>query len=785
MNDEFQSIDQQEADGASARYMLRTVLQYLRLVYRHRLIALGFVAAAVFIGVVHFKRTPSRYEASASMMIRHVAASADVEDALATHGLLASYKQLLLSDVVLQSAVDSLSSKPPELRDADPASWPRELRSMLDVTFDPDENIVEVSCRSRDPESTVNVIQALSLASEEFIAEDRDGMSGELVRNLEAERTKVEGLLQTRQKDLLDARKASGEISTLNSDGESHPVINRVNELSTQLTAARTRRVELTSMRQSVEQIATNGQDLSQLVPIMESIAGPDTVQQIPGIAGIDRDVIARIESDLSIVDSELQTLGRHLGSQHPKIIGLQTRKKNLQQRLTTTKQANKNRFAGGFYDPQIAQWMVNLVTTEFNQAIQHEQLITQEYDLAKQAALDLNDRLAEVQMATRDLESLQRRHTYLLNQLNDIDIGQVNSSFRVTHLNRPLLPTNPVAPVLAQILAISCLLGSIFAFATIFVIDLIDDRLRTPDDVQNQLAMPILGVIRPLPEDDQDDHHIYVHGHPLSVQTECFRTIRTAISLSGSDTRCIAITSSEQSEGKTTLTSNLAATFAQTGSRTLLIDADMRRPGLSKLLEIRGNGGLSEILRANDNVPEMCRERIVSTEVDGLDVLPCGPRMMNAGVLLSMPSLAAILDWAVSEYDQVMVDCPPTLPVSDAAIVGNYVDGIVFLLNPEKTHRRSALRAVEQLRSVGMNLLGVVTNTSSEAHDASYGYGYGYGYGQEYTYGHDEQDTEDDDSYVAVPFKPVADTAPHYSLLSDSSDDEDSAASVPSQRAA
>jgi polysaccharide biosynthesis transport protein len=146
---------------------------------------------------------------------------------------------------------------------------------------------------------------------------------------------------------------------------------------------------------------------------------------------------------------------------------------------------------------------------------------------------------------------------------------------------------------------------------------------------------------------------------------------------------------------------------------------------------------------------------------------------MMNAGVLLSMPSLPAILDWAVSEYDQVMVDCPPTLPVSDAAIVGNYVDGIVFLLNPEQTHRRSALRAVEQLRSVGMNLLGVVTNTSSEAQDGAYGYGYGYG--QEYSYGHDESELDEEETYTSVKFDNTIKASPRYSLLSDSSDDDDS----------
>ncbi len=784
MNNEFHPIDQSDADGASARQMLRTVLQYVRLVYRHRLIVVGFIAAAFFIGIVQFKRTPSRYEASASMMIRHVAASADLENALATRGLLASYKQLLLSDVVLKNSVEALAKIPPELHSADPVAWPHKLRSMLNVTYsEKGSNIIEVSCQSRDPEATVNVIKALTVASEQFIENDRDGMSNELLQNLNAERGKVEELLQTRQEDLLDARKASGEISTLNSSDESHPVISRVKELSTQLTTARSRRLELGSMSQSITHVATAGQDLSPVIPLVKSIVGEDTVNQIPGIADVDKSVITEIESELSGVDSQLQTLGRHLGTQHPRIVGLQTLRLNLQQRLNTARQSGRSRFAGGFYDPQIAQWMVNVVTAEFNQAANHEQLVLEEYNLAKQAALDLNDHLAEVQMAERDLESLKRRHEFLLDQLGNVDIGQVNSSFRVTPLKWPILPSHPVSPVLARILTVSCFLGFLCAFATIFVIDLIDDRLRTPEEVQDQLALPILGVIRPLPEEELADHRIYVHGHPLSVQTECFRTIRTAISLSSSDTRCIAITSSEQSEGKTTLTSNLAATFAQTGSRTLLIDADMRRPGLSKLLEIRGNGGLSEILRANDNVPEMCRERIVATEVEGLDVLPCGPRMMNAGVLLSMPSLAAILDWAVAEYDQVMVDCPPTLPVSDAAIVGNYVDGIVFLLNPEKTHRRSAMRAVEQLRSVGMNLLGVVTNTSSESHDGAYGYGYGYG--QEYSYGHDDQDTEDEETYVTVPFKPAAESTPRYSLLSDSSDDENATAGVSSREAA
>ena len=128
------------------------------------------------------------------------------------------------------------------------------------------------------------------------------------------------------------------------------------------------------------------------------------------------------------------------------------------------------------------------------------------------------------------------------------------------------------------------------------------------------------------------------------------------------------------------------------------------------------------------------------------LDVLPCGPRILNAGMLLSMPSLADLLDWAVSSYDQVIVDCPPTLPVSDAAIVGRFVDSMLFLMNPDKTHRRSVVRAVDQLQSMGLKIAGIVANTSLAKEDRGYGYqyGYGYGYSSDYTYGHEDDDDFD-----------------------------------------
>ncbi len=775
MDSEIYSLEQ--SGTTSAQHTAQAVLRFVRLVLRHRMIVLGFVAAAAFVGVVKYKRTPSVYQASAKMMIRNIIyTSSDTEHRNATHGLLASYKQLLLSDTVLVGAIKSLERRAPELQGAQPMQWPGILRSMLTVSFDPKENIVEVSCRSRSPESTVSVIRAISESSADFIENDRHSMTHQLVGRLDGERLELERRLDKRRTELLAARKACGDVSSFNGSDESHPTVKRVSDLSRQLTESRSRRVELESMLRTVQSLSATGQDLSQVVPLMESFVGAEAIQRIPNVHGFSQTLIDETEASLHTLESEIVALRQHFGTRHPEITSRVVRKNELLRWLNVARQTNRNRFAGGIRDPQVAQWMISTVSAEYSRTLQYQQLLQAEYELAEQDALALNDQLEDVRMTERAVETLQEQYSSILNRLSSIEIGKDEGGISVAALNEPLIPGAPAAPVLAHNLGISIALGLFVSLALIYVIDLIDDRLRSPEDVQNQLGLPILGAIRPIPDDDPGAHHIYVHGHPLTAQTECFRTIRTSITLSKSETRCLAVTSSEQSEGKTTLTSNLAATFAQTGSRTLLIDADMRRPGLSTLLEIRGQGGLSEILRANGNVPEMCRERTVSTEVSGLDVLPCGPRMMNAGVLLSMPSLSAVLDWAVAEYDQVLVDCPPTLPVSDASIVGNFVDGMLFLLNPEKTRRRSVLRAVDQLRSVGMNLIGVVTNTSSEAQAGAYGYGYGYG--QEYTYEHDEHDEHGDaeqpDDVVASAMIAGTDNKhQRYSLLSDSARDD------------
>ncbi len=729
---------------------LHALMRFLRVVRRHQSIVIGMLIAAVLLGTVYYKRKPKEFESSAKLMIRKLASDPEKDNGRPDNGLLSSYRQLLLSDRVLNDTIEGLTELPPELESsAEKSLWPETLRSsLLKVSFSENENVLIITSRSKDPESTVNVIRSLVSASQEFMSEFQKNDASDTAERLESQLTSVKKQMADRNEQLLEERKNSGDIVINEGARDSHPLLQRVSQLNDELTTVRNKRIELSSMLASVVRQVQENEDLTLALRRLESIAGEKKMSNLPVDVVAKPERIQKLQDELRQQKSELEALRGHFGSRHAEIVRREAHVHNQELQIESEQQDLRRQVGVGIRDPQIGQWLITTIRSELTSVSQYEGALQQEYDVAERSAQTLSDRLAFIHMAEKEVETLREVHSALLKRLSSIDAGPTGGLFKVAVLTEPLVPQSHVYPVLPKILAAFCAVSFAIAMSIIYVIDLLDDRLRSPEEVREELGLPVLGVVRRLPEHELSQCKIYVHKFSQTPHAECFRTLKTSLTLTTGDTKCIAITSSEASEGKTTTTVNLAASYAQTGLRTLLIDADMRRPGLSRLLEVRGMGGLSEVLRAESGIQEMCEERVIATEVPLLDILPCGPRILNAGMLLSMPSLSIVLDWAISKYDQVIVDCPPTLPVSDAAIVGRLVDGLLFLMNPDKTHRRSVVRAVDQLKSMGLRVLGIVANTSLGEQEGKYGYqyGYGYGYASDYSYGH-EDDIENEES--------------------------------------
>lgn len=739
------TLENTEAPQQQQQHGLYALLRFLRVVRRQKMTLVWSLLAAVVLSVIYYQRTPKQYQSTAKLMVRQVQADSESQQPAVVRKMLSDYRELLLSDTVLVNSVRSLDQLPPELDGvSDQSGWPQVLRGdVFKVSADDDSAVLDISTRSVDPEATAALIQALIQTSSEFMEEFQQNDAIENVRKLDEKREEIEKKLYDKEKELLAARKACGDIATNADSDEPHPLVARVNMLSRQLSAIRNRRLELQSMLESARRLVYTNSDLSLAIEKLKKLVGTEVLPQTPGGNGMTQDLLQKLQDELGQKQSEFLSLRKHYGSGHAEIARRFTEIQSLQGRIQDIDRGIVQSISTGIRNPAVGQWLLSTLSAELQSTSQYEHSLTVEYHSVEQQALALSDQLAGIQVAEREVETLRQTHASLLTRLTSINVQRDGGDFRVASLTEPLIPTRHAFPIITHVLAGFCAVAIVVGMAVIYVYDLLDDRLRSPEEVREQLNLPVLGIIRKIPDEEAKEGGIYVHAYPQTTHAEGFRTLKTSITLSPLESRCIAVTSSEQSEGKTTTTVNLAASYAQTGIRTLLIDADMRRPGLSRLLEVKGQGGLSEVLRADGDLVDVCRERIVNTDVNGLDVLPCGPRMMNAGMLLSMPTLSELIDWATTQYDQVIIDCPPVLPVSDALIVGRYVDGMIFVMNPDKTHRRNVVRAVDQIRGLGLKIVGVVANTSLSEESKEYGYKYGYEYGKAYQYESDDQDDE------------------------------------------
>ncbi len=296
-----------------------------------------------------------------------------------------------------------------------------------------------------------------------------------------------------------------------------------------------------------------------------------------------------------------------------------------------------------------------------------------------------------------------------LLNSLEAVRLARVQNTPNVVQVEPATVSSSPISPQPIRTSALAAAIGLILAAGIAFLVEYLDDTLKTMDDVERTLQLPVIGYIAEIQYEAGSDESLYVTRQPRSPVSEAFRLLRTNLEFAGVDhpMRRLLVTSAGPGEGKTTVTVNLAAIIAQGGRRVTLMDADLRRPKVHRFLGLSNKVGLSDLFRGTAGV------QMISQPLDGLDlvsVLTSGSLPPNPTELLASARMEQILQEAGQEADIIVIDSPPSL-VADVQVLAAKVDGVIMVVRPGYTQSDAALATLEMLKRAGARTIGVVLN--------------------------------------------------------------------------
>lgn len=553
--------------------------------------------------------------------------------------------------------------------------------------------LVDLFFDAADP---VFAAKAADTWAEEYVQQNLELRLANLQKSLlwiDEELKRQQGKITQSENALTDYRNQQNALSL---DDRQNIVVARLNQLNDAVTTARTARVQKESLYNQVRTLDPNSAQVDSFPAVAQSVAVLDA-----------RNRLAQLEG-------ERARLSSRYGPNHPEMQKLQTQIDNANRQIRV--EAGK---------------AIEQLRSEYQAAVAQERSLTHSLEEQKTAAMDLDKKSATYSVLERQAESDRKVYESLLQQQKELSVVSNSRANNVQVMDRAEVPGGPFTPNPRRDWMMALLVGVGLAVGLAFGVEYLDDTVKTPDDVTRRLKLPLLGIVPAV----RGDRVPLLTGKVPHDFGEAFRSLRTSLVFTsgGGSTRVIAVTSSQPLEGKTTTACNLAAALALGGSRVLLIDADMRRPGLHRAMGLQNAIGLSHLLVGQTRV----RDAVQRTSEPNLFVISAGRTPPNPSELLSSDRMKGfIANLVAGPFDWVIIDTPPVLAVTDAVIIAQAVSGLVFVIGAEMTRRVHAERALETLRASRPHLVGAVLNRvdfdgNKYYYSRYYGYQYKSYYGQ------------------------------------------------------
>jgi succinoglycan biosynthesis transport protein ExoP len=696
---------------------LREVWRVLR---KRKFLVLGCLAGTVVLAGLVSAFLPRRYEAVSRVLVNPQNSNAlglDPMDAISGNGLSNDIAQqtqvrVLQSDPLAWNVITllrldqrkdfagALTTPPGEAFERIPVPRKVGLLSIFHATLRvaavPKTQLIEVRFRARDPQLAADVANTLTNAYIERNFRTRYEATMQASDWLSKQLDDLKKNVEASQERFTEYQKKSGIIGT----DEPHNVfIAQLDETNKQMAGAQAERI----LREARYRVAVTG--------------NPELIADIVPTSSL---AILRIQQ--ADLQNQYAQLTSKYGTAYPRVEQVSTQLKQVDSSITR----------------QIAEVRTRL-EQEYQAALKTENGLDVELAKQKQQAYKMNDSGIQFAILKKDFDSSRDLYDSLMKKLKEAGIVAGLRSTNVDIIDPAEAPIKPAEPRVVLNLAVGLLLGMFSGVGLAFLLENLDTTITAPESGDILVNMPMLGIVPHLSLNGSRSHkHLsdeeknlpFLLTRPESHLAESFRALRTTLLLSsaGAPPKVIIVSSAAPGEGKTTVSINLALTFAQKGSRVLLVDADMRRSGVQGRLGLQDQRGLSSCLAGRIDASELIKPMPGGM---GLDVLPSGQTPPNPVELLDSERMRELITQGRERYDHILFDTPPMVGLSDALVLSPCADAVLLVARSALTSRQSLSRARDILARINAHTVGVIINDLNlESVDYYHYYGY---YGSKY----------------------------------------------------
>ncbi len=573
--------------------------------------------------------------------------------------------------------------------------------------------LLNISFTSIDPLLAANVANTIASAYLDFVMDRKLRVSQMAVKFLSRRIEEQRRKLQASQLALQDYMERNS-LSTVISENYNTIITQKLADLNQELVKAETARKEA----QARYRLAVRAsKDSSKLDSIREFLESP-VVQKVR-------------ERELEISKKEAE-LSQRYGPKHPKIIALRAEKKAI-------KNDRRN---------EIAQ-IINSMENQLKIAKAKENAIREALDEQKEQAMVIRKKAIGFNVIKREVDTNQQLFDMLLAKVKEARVTEEIDVGTVMVVDKAEVPIYPSSPRSKLNMFLAVVVGLFVALFWGFLLEYMDNTIKLPSQVEDRLGLPLLGSIpfeknlsgagfkKTRPKNSKKQVITTSLANPKSTTIEPLRMIRAAISLSkaGTPPRSIVISSSVASEGKSVTTACLAAAFAESGKKILVIDGDLRKPRQHKLWDLQNKRGLSTFLSGQSSAEGIINRNVLPN----VDIITSGPIPPSPAELFQSELMSKLLNALDKAYFHIIIDSPPILPLADPIILGHLADGLVLVVAAGKLPLHAMKQAVDKLNKSDINLIGVILNQSEKGR-TDYYYG-GYKHKYYYRYGYYDDD--------------------------------------------